>query len=54
MPAIEMLILNYFLFKFLEIIDVFVFNYLVVLIRQWLFCRRRQFTLRDYFAMSYL
>ena len=22
--------------------------------RQWLFCRRRQFTLRDYFAVSYL
>ena len=21
---------------------------------QWLFCRRRQFTLRDYFAVSYL
>ena len=22
--------------------------------RQWLFCRRQQFTLRDYFAVSYL
>ena len=22
--------------------------------RQWLFCRQRQFTLRDYFAVSYL
>ena len=28
--------------------------YLNFKIRQWLFCRRRQFTLRDYFAMSCL
>ena len=25
-----------------------------IIFRQWLFCCRRQFTLRDYFAMSYL
>ena len=24
------------------------------ILRQWLFCRRQQFTLRDYFAVSYL
>ena len=27
---------------------------LVLNVWQWLFCRRRQFTLRDYFAVSYL
>ena len=26
----------------------------IITYRQWLFCRRRQFTLRDYFAVSYL
>ena len=31
-----------------------IFKWVKVIVRQWLFCRRQQFTLRDYFAVSYL
>ena len=32
----------------------YLMRHLSLIIWQWLFCRQRQFTLRDYFAVSYL